>query len=248
MSANSNPSALPFGASTRNPFSYIKVEQLSRDNSTAWLTETEITNQLNLFGDTSQDSYLAMLELAVRQAIEDYLGMSIFPITYRVWYGVESLAASPICIDLPEVSQNADSALPGVTINALRYWSNDFPPIAITVDPDSYYYDPSGNKVIISTLPLNTALIQTIPEVWINNFFQTVGWTDSGMNRSMTAPIFIDYSTTANPLAAYPVIKQAGLLLLTHLYNNRSDTTDAKLNNIPFGVATLLRPYKPLVM
>jgi hypothetical protein len=86
-----------------------------------------------------------------------------------------------------------------------------------------YYYDTSGNKLIVQSLP-----------------------TD--MNSSMTAPIVIDYATVANPLAAYPVIKQAGLLLLTHLYNNRSDTTDAKLNNIPFGVATLLRPYKPLVM
>jgi len=32
------------------------------------------------------------------------------------------------------------------------------------------------------------------------------------------------------------------------LYNNRSNTTDNQLKDIPFGVATLLRPYKPLVM
>jgi hypothetical protein len=44
------------------------------------------------------------------------------------------------------------------------------------------------------------------------------------------------------------VIKQAGLLLLTHLYNNRSNTTDIQLKDIPFGVSTLLRSYKPLVM
>jgi hypothetical protein len=44
------------------------------------------------------------------------------------------------------------------------------------------------------------------------------------------------------------VIKQAGLMLLTHIYNNRSNTTDVQLKEIPFGVATLLRPYKPLVM
>jgi hypothetical protein len=49
-------------------------------------------------------------------------------------------------------------------------------------------------------------------------------------------------------LSTYPVIKQAGLLLFTHLYNNRSNTTDIQLKEIPFGVATLLRPYKPLVM
>lgn len=223
MAADVLVSGLPFGAATRNPFSYVKVEQIGRDNTTAWLTETEITNQLNLFGDTSQDTYLAGLELAVRQAIEDYLGMSIFPVSYRVWYGIESLAAAPVSLDLPEVSQNANSALDGVTITLLKYWNDDFPPTSVTVDPSQYYYDSSGNKLVVLSLP-------------------------TSINSTMTAPIVVDYATVANTLAAYPVIKQAGLLLLTHLYNNRSDTTERKLNNIPFGVSTLLRPYKPLVM
>jgi hypothetical protein len=56
------------------------------------------------------------------------------------------------------------------------------------------------------------------------------------------------YTQNGSPLSTYPVIKQAGLLLLTHLYNNRSDTSEAKLSQIPFGVQALLRPYKPLVM
>ena len=223
MPAESYQAGLPFGAVTRNPFNYSKVEQIARDNATPWLTLAEITNQLNMFDDTSQDSYLSGLEVAVRQAIEDYLGLSIFPVSYRVWYGTESLAASPLCLDIPEVSQNTNASLAGVTITSLKYWTNAFPAVSVTVDASQYYYDTSGNKLIVQSLP-----------------------TD--MNSSMTAPIVIDYATVANPLAAYPVIKQAGLLLLAHLYNNRSDTTDAKLNNIPFGVATLLRPYKPLVM
>jgi len=214
---------LPFGAATRNPFNYAKFEQINRDNTTAWLTETEITNQLNLFGDTSQDTYLAGLEVAVRQAIEDYLGLSIFPVQYRVWYGLESLAASPVSFDLPEVSQNTNPLLAGVTITSVKYWNDDFPPTSVTVAANQYFYDPSGNKVIVSTLPTE-------------------------INSSMTAPIYIDYATVASPLASYPVIKQAGLLLLTHLYNNRSDTVDKKLENIPYGMAALLRPYKPLVM
>jgi len=223
MAADSNLGGLPFGAVTRNPFNYSKVEQIGRDNATPWLTLAEITNQLNMFDDESQDGYLSGLEVAVRQAIEDYLGLSIFPVSYRVWYGIESLAASPVCLDIPEVSQNANSTLAGVTITSLKYWTNAFPPVVVTVDSSQYYYDASGNKLIVQSLP-----------------------TD--INSSMTAPIVMDYSTVANPLAAYPVIKQAGLLLLTHLYNNRSDTTNVKLNNIPFGVATLLRPYKSLVM
>jgi hypothetical protein len=223
MSANEQTLGAPFGASTRNPFSYIKTEQIDRDVVTPWLTLDEITNQINLFEDESQDGYLRSLEVAVRQAIEDYLGLSIFSVTYRVWYGAENLAASPVCLDLPEVSQNQYPDMSGVTIERVAFWNNAFPPVLTVVSSSEYYYDASGNKVIIQSLPTT-------------------------INSQMTAPIICEYSTAPNPLQTYPVIKQAGLLLFTHLYNNRSNTTDNQLKEIPFGVATLLRPYKPLVM
>lgn len=223
MSVDNYQYAAPFGAQTRNPFNYAKVEQIGRDSSTAWLTLDEMTNQLNLFDDTSQDTYIASLGIATRQAIEDYLGMSILPVTYRVWYGSESLVASPISLDLPEVSQNTNPALSGVTINSVGYWNDAFPPVFQTITNTNYFYDASGNKVIVNNLP-----------------------TD--VNSVMSAPIIVEYSTVANPLANYPVIKQAGLLLLTHLYNNRANATETKLKDIPFGVTTLLRLYKPLVM
>ena len=223
MSVNSDLLGAPYGASTRNPFSYVKVEQIDRDVVTPWLTLDEITNQINLFEDESQDGYLKALELAVRQAIEDYLGLSIFSVTYRVWYGAENLAASPVCLDLPEVSQNQYPDMSGVTIERVAYWDNSTPPVLTVVSSSQYYYDASGNKVIIQSLPTT-------------------------INSQMTAPIICEYTTAPNPLQTYPVIKQAGLLLFTHLYNNRSNTTDVQLKDIPFGVATLLRPYKPLVM
>lgn len=223
MSVDNYQYAAPFGAQTRNPFNYAKVEQIDRDSVTAWLTLDEITQQLNLFQDESQDIYLRGLEVATRQAIEDYLGMSILPVTYRVWYGSESLVASPISLDLPEVSQNFYPNQPGVVINIVGYWNDAFPPVFTTLASSSYYYDPSGNKVIVNNLP-----------------------TD--VNSVMTAPIIVEYQTVANPLSSYPVIKQAALLLLTHLYNNRANATETKLKDIPFGVTTLLRSYKPLVM
>jgi hypothetical protein len=210
-------------AQSRNPFNYAKFEQISRDSATPWLTLDEITNQLNLFGDESQDVYLSGLELATRQAIEDYLGLSIFPTSYRVWYNATSLMGTPLTLDLPEVSQNFNPSQSGVTINSVKFWTEATPPVLTTVSASTYYYDPSGNKVVLQTLPSN-------------------------LNSSMTSPVYCEYTTAANPTSNYPVIKQAGLLLLTHLYNNRSDTTDNQLKNIPFGVSTLLRPYKPLVM
>jgi hypothetical protein len=223
MSVQSVLTGLPYGGQTRNPFNYVKVEQIGRDVTTNWLTPDEVTNQLNLFDDQSQDSYVMGLDLATRMYIEDYLGLSIFPVTYRVWYGAESLTATPVSLDLPEVSQNIASNLAPLTIASVGYYNSLFPPVFVTVDPSQYFYDNSGNKIIITSLP-----------------------TD--INTQMTAPIMVQYTTVASPLAAYPVIKQAGLLILTHLYNNRSDTTETKLKNIPYGAQVLLRSYKPLVM
>jgi len=225
MPVNSQLVGAPYGANTRNPFSYVKVEQIGRDVVTPWLTLEEITQQLNLFNDESQDSFLQSLELAVRQAIEDYLGLSIFSVTYRVWYGAENLAAAPVCLDLPEVSQNNYPDMSGVQIERVAYYTDSMPPVLTVVAANQYYYDSSGNKVIIQSLP-------------------------TSINSEMTAPIICEYTTAPNPLQTYPVIKQAGLLLLTHLYNNRALTSDTvgQKAEIPFGLATLLRPYKPLVM
>lgn len=205
-------------ASTRNPFNYEKIEQVNRDITTNWLTLTEMTNQLNLFGDTSQDEYLLDLELAVRMHIEDYLGMPIFPITYRVYYGISSQYNTPLNLDLPEVSMD------GVTINKVGFYDNNTPSLFVTLTASQYYYDVTGNKVILT------------------------GGIPSNVSTFRTSPIVVEYQTAPNILSAYPVIKQAGLLLFTHLYNNRSNTTGTMLKDIPFGVDVLLRPYKPLVM
>ena len=207
----------------RNPYSYEKVEQISRDTLTSWLTLEEITQQLNLFQDESQDSYLSGLELATRMAIEDYLGMSIFPITYKAYYGATNNSMGmQTSFDLPEVSQNFNNQA-GTVINSVAYYNGDNPPVLTTIASTEYFYDPTGNKVVVNAMP---------------NDISTV----------VTNPIVIIWQTKANPIAQYPVIKQAGLLLLTHLYNNRSNSNASVVHDIPFGVTTLLRLYKPLVL
>jgi hypothetical protein len=152
-------------------------------------------------------------------AIEDFLGMAIFAIQYRVYYGNSSNINTQMFLDLPEVSQGAA----GVTIDAVSYYNEATPPVLTALDPSAYFYDPTGNKVVVSAFP-------------------------SDINTFMSNPIVVLYTASANVYATYPVIKQAGLLLLTHLYNNRSDTTVETLKKLPFGVEQLLRPYKPLVM
>ena len=207
---------------SRNPFNYEKVEQVARDIQTSWLSLDEITQQLNLFHDESQDEYLSSIELATRMAIEDYLGMSIFPISYKVYYGALGSNGSSASLDLPEVSQSSLNE-DGTIIDSVGFWNGNNPPSFTLLDPADYFYDPTGNKVVAVGIP-NT------------------------INTVVTNPIVVTYTTNASPLAQYPVIKQAALLLLTHIYNNRSNTVVGSLNTIPFGVDQLLRLYKPLVL
>lgn len=206
-------------APTRNPFNYDWFEQTNRNVTTAWLTLAEIRDQINLYSDTSQDTYLSALELAIRMAIEDYLGLPIVAVQYKVYYGVSALYGSPLSLDLPEVSQG------GVTIDSVKYYDDSTPPVLMTADPSVYFYDPTGRKVICTDLPSN-------------------------INPQMTSPVIVTYTLAASPLATYPVIKEAGKLWFTHLYNNRSAVGDTvgQVAQIPMGVDTLLRPYKPLVM
>ena len=216
-----NQTLAPFYSSQRNPYNYAKFEQVSRDIQTEWLTLDEITQQLNLFDDESQDSYLMNLELATRMAIEDFLGLAIYPTQYKVYYPNFGLYNTAVFLDLPEVS-GPNQGASGVTINRVEYYgnSNTTPEL---IAATNYSYDPTGNRVILNTIP-NT------------------------LNQDVANPIVVTYTQNASFLAQYPVIKQAALLLLTHLYNNRSDTTENQLKQIPFGVQALLRPYKPLVM
>lgn len=198
----------------RNPFNYQKVEQISRDVSTTWIPLTTVADQLNLYGDTSQDDFLYGLELASRMVIEDYIGQSMFPCQYRVYYNAASLSGTPLSLDLPEVSQS-------ITVDAVKYW--DSSNTLTTVATNQYYYDDSGNKVVVESLP-----------------------TD--LNTARTSPVYCEYTVAASHLADYPVVQQASLLMLMHLYNNRSNTTEKIVREIPFGVSSLLRPYKSLVL
>ena len=218
-----NLTIAPFYSNQRNPYNYAKIEQVARDLATAWLTLDEITQQLNLFQDESQDSYLESLELATRMTIEDLIGMAIFPTQWKIYYANLGVYNTACYLNLPEVSQS-NQGQAGVTINRVECYttSNTVPEV---IASSNYSYDPTGNQVILNSIP-NT------------------------LNQEVANPIVVTYTQGASPIAQYPNVKQAGLMLLTHLYNNRStvgDTVSMKAE-VPFGVTQLLRPYKPLVM
>ena len=214
-----NITAAQIFASNRNPYNYAKIEQVNRDLFTQWITLEEITQQLNLVDDESQDSYLSSLELAARFAIEDYLGVSMFSTQYRIYYGNPGFFSSSIYLDLPEVSIGSS----GVTINEVKCYTGDPTPTAVVISNTNYYYDPTGNRVVLSSVP-------------------------NSISQIIANPLQVLYTVPSNFISQYPVVKQAGLLMLTSLYNNRSNTTETKLTPIPFGIEQLLRPYKSLVM
>jgi len=119
-----------------------------------------------------------------------------------------------------------ENSLQGVTINNVKYYNNDAVPVLTTVSSTAYFYDPTGSKVIVTDLP-------------------------STINSQMTSPVIVQYTVNASNLSTYPVIKQAGLMLATHIYNNRSETVSGIINpsvKISLGIDAMLRPYKPLVM
>jgi hypothetical protein len=218
-----NQTLAPFYADQRNPFNYAKIEQVNRDLQTEWLTMEEITQQLNLFDDESQDTYLTGLELATRMAIEDYLGQAVFPVQYKIYYPNFGLYNTAIYLDLPEVSAPLQGQ-PGVVINKVECYttSNTVP---VTISANLYSYDPTGNQVILTALP-------------------------NALNQQVANPVVVTYTQNRSPIANYPIVKQAALMLLTHLYNSRSTVSDTvgMKAQIPFGVDMLLRPYKTLVM
>lgn len=218
--ATENLTLAEFFGTQRNPFNYVKIEQINRDIQTNWLTLDEISQQLNLVDDQSQDAYLESLELATRMAIEDYLGMTVFSTQWRVYYGNVGNFGTAVYLDLPEVSTGYKGAVSN-TINSVAYYNDSN---ALTVlSPQYYVYDNTGNRLIITSIP-------------------------DTLSQYVANPIVVTYTTSADFIAQYPVIKQAGLLMLTHLYNNRSNSTDGRMFELPWGVERLLRPYKPLVM
>jgi hypothetical protein len=147
--------------------------------------------------------------------------MAIFSTQFRVYYGNSGVYGSALYLDLPEVSIGSA----GVTLNSVVYYGVESN-APITLAAGNYFYDQTGNRVVVSAIPTT-------------------------LNQTFANPIIVTYTQNANPIANYPVVKQAGLMLLTHIYNNRSATSSGAMNTtqmISWGVDTLLRPYKPLVM
>lgn len=212
--------ALSLGGVNSTPYNWAKLINTSRDTTSEWIPLEQIREQLNIYGDTSQDAYLSLLELAARFHIEDYLGKPIFEQTYTLYYSTSVLVQPTVQLDVPQSDTHT------LVVDEIGFYNQTTPiPDVEILDPTTYYLDATGSKIIL------TSLAQEI-------------------STSMTNPIYAKIRITEDVVSTYPSVIHAGRLLITHLYNSRSavgDTVGEKAE-IPFGIQSLLRPYKDLVM
>ena len=64
------------------------------------------------------------------------------------------------------------------------------------------------------------------------------------LSEKIARPVTITYSTTAK--AVPNALKQAALMLIGHLYENRQGVSDVRLFEVPMAVDYLCRPYQKL--
>jgi uncharacterized phiE125 gp8 family phage protein len=121
----------------------------------------------------------------------------------------------------PVTALDIPNAYSNVTINLVNYWDENG--VNQMVPMGKFTFDDIGAKVII----------------------QSFG---TSVDPNRTAPISVQFTVDSNPIATYATVKQAGLLLLAHFYNNRSMTSEKAQTQLPFAFDTLLRPYREIVM
>jgi uncharacterized phiE125 gp8 family phage protein len=121
----------------------------------------------------------------------------------------------------PYTALDLPNAYEAVTVNLVQFYNQNG--ALQTLPASSWTFDDVGQKVVI----------------------QSFG---TSVDTTRTAPISVVFSVDANLVASYATVKQAGLLLLTHWYNNRSMTSELKFQQLPFAFDALLRPYKELIM
>ena len=206
-----------FSSSDTQPYNWLRYEETDRDVTSQWLSDDEITQTLNLYGDTSQEALLLNLDLAARMFVEEFLGRAIYGRSFTAYYKALVFQAPYSSLDIP--SSRLDTS-----IDSVQYFNTASPPVQVTLASSAYSYDYTGQKVIL---------------------YQNLA---GSINSYYTAPVQCNFTLANDPIASYPNVRRAGLLYLTHLYNNRADTTEKTLNYIPAGIHHLLLPYQELII
>ena len=208
-----------FVASDNQTYNWYTFKETERDVTSTWLIQEEILSTLNLYGDLSQ------VESGFLSDLEFASRMFIEDQLGRAIFdrSFQTTYQSVVLNGYPYIALDLPEAQTSTTVNSVRFYDSEMPPALQTIASQYWFFDPTGNKVALSQQP-------------------------NALNKFMTAPLLVDFTVTADPIATYPNVRRAGLLFLTHLYNNRSATSEKKMDYIPAGIYELLLPYKELVM
>lgn len=178
----------------------------------SYLPVADARNQVNLFGDTSQDDYLEGLCGVAQEIVEDYIGQYLETVSTQCNY----LRFNQTGMAIPQ---------PNISNLVVKYW--DEHDILQTLSPSVYLVDTTVNPIL-----LRTRNAQAFP---------------AALSAVRTAPVQITYDSIlygADQDMNVERIRQAMLLMVTHWYNNRSDTDMANRKEIPYGFLRLLNKYR----
>jgi len=163
------------------------------------------------------DSIVTALISAAREWAENFTGRAISPVTLEI--ALDEFPRLNEGIELPRP--------PLISVDSVRYTDED------------------GDQQTMATSEYSTDTYQE--PSWLMPA-QDTDWpsTDTVFN-AVKIRYEAGYSTPGDSPDPNPLpksIKQAILLMLSHLYENREETSIVKLEQIPLGAEALLRPYR----
>lgn len=200
---------------------WSKLTEVSRDYVNDLISVTELRYQLNLYSDTSQDSYLDLLDKTAKVYIEDRLGVSFHTRTVKAYYSPSTFITSGEYTYLP-LPNSFDTTL---SVSSIQYYGLGVKTLT-TLATSHWFFDITSERLAVKL-------------------------SDIQFNTDYESPLVVNLtygSASGSSLSTNPAIKHAAMLLVTHWYRNRSTTSEGMLNNIPHGVDSLLEPYREVLL
>jgi hypothetical protein len=208
-----------FLTSNRNPQNYAQIEQLGRGN-TSLLSAEELRNQLNLFGDTSQDTAILSYAIAATQYVSDYLGFPLCATTYRVYYPPQIVVGNVAYLDIPTWTEETGGPPIQLSFTVNYYDVNNN-----LATYNTYIWDAGGQRLILQAIP---QLSQTMAYPWVVTVTLNTGWH-------------------GNTEVIKQAVKLVATHFYNNRSETVSGIINPSVK-ITLGLDALLRPFKPLVM
>lgn len=215
-----DPSQMPqYFANNRNPYNYARIERLATSQTTI-LTAEELRNQLNLFGDDSQDTAIAGYSIAATNYISEYLGVPLVPTVYNVWYPSLMAEQNYYFLDIPQLGVEVLSN----TFNVYYYNSSN---AQVSVASQYVTFDQAAQRLMVTSTAISTL--------------------STSMPYPIRVTVTITDGMYAENELVKQAVKLLATHLYNNRSETNSGVINPSVR-ISLGIDALLRPFKPLVM